>query len=222
MAELNFNGIGMDGLSLGKLRLHQDGLDFRDKSGAKIRTIGRDSVSAAKWGVYGNRSQVKLDLRDGGFARMDGFDKTDYEKLNSYFLTGYGLELHREDVACNGAHFGEVSLMNRNLVLNSVDNRPVMELKLDDVVQCVIPPNSRDEIEIQFQESDAGDREADSLVQITFHLPFAEDLEEGTEDSLSTAERLQQEIMATGVIQSTTGNVIVEFSKEQVLFFELA
>lgn len=216
--ELNFNGVGMDGHSLGKLRLHLNGIDFRDKSGANVRNIDRDSVSSIKWGIYGSRAQVKLDFRDGSFARLDGFEKADFEKLNTFFGSAFGLAIQREDGECNGANFGEIALRNKNLVLSSVDARPVLELKLDNIVQCVIPPNSRDEIEFQFQESDNGDREADTLVQITLHLPVSEDAEEDLEvDQVSSAERLQQEIMATGVIQSVTGNVIVEFSKEQVL-----
>ena len=142
----------------------------------------------------------------------------DFEKLGAFFGSVFGLEMQREDAASSGANFGEISLKNKNLVLSSADARSVLELKLDNIVQCVIPPNSRDEIEFQFQESDNGDREADTLVQITLHLPVSEDAEEDLEgDQVSSAERLQQEIMTTGVIQSATGNVLVEFSKEQVI-----
>jgi hypothetical protein len=85
-----------------------------------------------------------------------------------------------------------------------------MFLKLNDVSQCVVPANNRDDIEIQFADSQAKERTEDCLVQITLHFP-----KEENEDGLTLAEEYHKSIMDTGAIKSVTGDIIVEFSKEQ-------
>jgi hypothetical protein len=91
-----------------------------------------------------------------------------------------------------------------------VNNKNIFNLKLDHVSQCVVPANNRDDIEIQFADSQARERVEDCLVQITFHFP-----KEETEDGLTIAEDYHRQIMGTGAIKSVMGDIIVEFSKEQ-------
>jgi hypothetical protein len=93
----------------------------------------------------------------------------------------------------------------------SVQNKPIFDLRLENVSLCVVPANNRDEIEIQFLENDKSEKlQEDALVQITFHFPAGED-----DNELTQAETFQKSIMNTGVIRSITGNIIAEFSKEQ-------
>lgn len=93
---------------------------------------------------------------------------------------------------------------------SAVNHKNIFVLKLDNVSQCVVPANNRDDIEIQFADSQARERHEDCLVQVTFHFPKDE-----TEEGVSIAEDYHQQIMGTGAIKSVTGDILVEFSKEQ-------
>ena len=101
--------------------------------------------------------------------------------------------------------------MDSQLLLSSaVSSKNIFVLKLDNVSQCVVPANNRDDIEIQFTDSQQKERSEDCLVQVTLHFPKDE-----TEDGLTIAEDYHRQIMDTGAIKSVTGDIIVEFSKEQ-------
>lgn len=88
-------------------------------------------------------------------------------------------------------------------------NKQVFEMRLDKVAQCVIG-NNRNEVEVQFQEGD--DKDGDMISQIRMYFPPGEDEEEEEE---SRAEEFQRSVMERGSLSSITGDVIVEFSKDQ-------
>jgi hypothetical protein len=106
----------------------------------------------------------------------------------------------------------------------------VFELKLNNVSQCVLPGNSKDEVEIQFHESDTVDKEEDMLVHVRLRFPSLpgkgegeddEEEEEGAEGGaggMTPAESFQKSIMEQGMIRSVTGNVIAEFTQDQGTF----
>jgi hypothetical protein len=104
-----------------------------------------------------------------------------------------------------------VKILNNEIVLEStISSRPILNIKVDNIALCVVPATNRDEIEIQFVETEKVDRHDDGLVQMTLHFPSGED-----DEGASQAEQFQKSIMNTGVIRSVTGNIIAEFSKEQ-------
>ncbi len=110
-------------------------------------------------------------------------------------------------------NFGEISLDEKTIKLNSVNGKNILELPMMNAVQAVVPQSNRDDLEIQFNENDA-DKEADSLLQVTFHFPPPEVDEEGNVEETTPAQAFQTEIMNLGVIKSIKGNTICEFSKE--------
>lgn len=81
----------------------------------------------------------------------------------------------------------------------------------DNVALCVVPTSNRDEMEVQFRESDNADKEEDGLAQITFH--FAPQQDENEEES--AAEIFKKAVMNSGIIQSMKDKVIVEFTKDE-------
>ena len=113
-------------------------------------------------------------------------------------------------MSSDGANFGDVSLKDKVLQMTSINGLPCFELRLDNVAQCVVPANNRDELEIHFPENEAAEKDEDCLVQITMHFPAGEDPSED-----SPAQEFQKDIMNTGVIRSITGDIICEFSKDQ-------
>lgn len=106
----------------------------------------------------------------------------------------------------------------------------IFELKLNNVSQCVLPGNSKDEVEVQFHESDSVDKEEETLVHIRLRFPSNpgkeekdgdeenEEDEDEREDTETQAEKFQKSIMERGMIRSITGNVIAEFTQDQGTF----
>ena len=113
--------------------------------------------------------------------------------------------------ACN---YGEIAVTDRAIDFNSMEGSSILNLKLEQISQCVVPASNRDEVEIHFHEDDKGHHKDDVLAQITFHFPVDEDNEEDE----TKAEEFKKKVVDTGVIRSVTGDVIVEFTKEQANF----
>ena len=90
-------------------------------------------------------------------------------------------------------------------------------MKLDNVSSCVIPQLSRDDVELLFQEADV--REDDIITQMTIHFPPViineDDDDEEADQAAAPAEVFQKQILDAGLITTVTGNVIVEFTKDQ-------
>lgn len=129
--------------------------------------------------------------------------------------------------ASDGANYGflELKAERRRVAMTSLSSKQIFEVSLDHVAQCVV--NNRDDLEIQFQESDMR-RDEDCLVQLTFHFPKglddgekeveSGDEEENEEAKDSKAEEFKKLIVDTGAIDSTSGSTLVEFSKEEANF----
>ena len=116
-------------------------------------------------------------------------------------------------IACEGTNYGALTLDQTALVMTSAiaSNKNIFTMKLDNASLCVVPMNNKDELEVHFHEREDGDREEDCLVQMTLHFPGVDD----DEAELTTAESMKQSILDCGVLRSTTGDIIAEFSKDQ-------
>lgn len=91
----------------------------------------------------------------------------------------------------------------------------MMSLDLAEVSQCVLPGNNRNEVELQFPESDAIEANNDQLVSIRFYIPPDPEVDPSDRTVKSSAELLQQRIMQMANIRKTTGDVIGKFEKTQ-------
>lgn len=81
-----------------------------------------------------------------------------------------------------------------------------------------MPGTNRNEIELQFPESDAVEAGTDQLVSIRFYIPPNLDADTTDKQAPTAAETLQQRIMQTASIRKTTGDVLVSFPLEQGTF----
>jgi len=124
--------------------------------------------------------------------------------------------------ASEGANFGNLNIReNDSIIMTSMNSKSILNFSLSNVIQCVVPSNNYNELEIQFQENDTR-KDEDSLVQITFHFPK---LQENEQDGESDEDREEEEretpaevfhksILETGAIQDIAGDILVEFPRE--------
>ena len=143
-----------------------------------------------------------------------------------------------------GEHFGNLTIEgNRLKMTNAHTDKTTFDFSLENVAQCVLPQNNRNEVELQFQESDTRGVEDDNLVQVTFHFADKKiskkktikieedengvtessekqeaDKDDDDEDADTEAEVFHKSIVDTGIIKTLTGSVIVEFTSAQGTF----
>src|SRR6056297_677288 len=131
-----FENIGLSGQSVGTLTFTGKGLEWRGPSNAK--TVQAKDILRASWSVFGKWGHLRLFLKNGKALRCDGFLRTEEERVREVFQSNYSLSLEREVLNSGGANYGDLIFEDNTLVM-SLEDKPVLELPLGAVSQCVLP-----------------------------------------------------------------------------------
>mmetsp|Transcript_6135 Transcript_6135/g.12075 ORF Transcript_6135/g.12075 Transcript_6135/m.12075 type:complete len:808 (+) Transcript_6135:176-2599(+) len=216
----------------------------REEGGATVststRNIPKNNIEKAAWSVFGKSGHLRVNFepREGKAShqhemRFDGFPIAAYETLKDAFQENYDIEVTKLNLSSAGTQYGQSKIKGKKLVfkhciLEDADEEgeefevrtgdEMMSLDLAEVSQCVLPGNNRNEIELQFPESDAVEANNDQLVSVRFFIPPDPESDPSDKTIKSSAELLQQRIMQMANIRKTTGDVIVEFDLEKGSF----
>ena len=127
-----------------------------------------------------------------------------------------------------GSSFGVHELKNSRMTIsqsvlnedeeNIVPGKEMMSFDLREVSQCVTPGNNRNEIEIQFHESDTLEKNSDQLVQIRFYVPPDPEVDPTDKTVETEAQNLLSAIMSDENIKQTTGKAMAEFEESTFLY----
>ena len=165
--------------------------------------------------------------------RFDGFPPSDFNSLSDAFTSMYGITLKRHSMSSAGNSWGNTDISNKHLVFRQCrledadeegeefepqDGDEMMSLDLGEVSQCVLPGNNRNEIEMQFLESDTVEAGTDQLVAVRFYVPPDADSDPTDKDAPTSAEVLQSHIMNIASVKKTSGSIIAEFDENKGTF----
>jgi hypothetical protein len=237
--------IGLHGHSVGTFACETGGIKWKsalfgrddDVTSGAARSIPKDAIVNAQWTVFGRSAHLRIQTTPTSKLqhemRFDGFPPTDFDTLKDVLKDKFGLELTKYSMSAAGTQFGLSRMSGKKLtfrhcILEDADEEgeefepregeEMLSLDLGDVSQCVLPGNNRNEIELQFPESDAVEANNDQLVSIRFYIPPDPEADPADRTFKSSAELLQQRIMSTANIRKTTGDVIVEFDHDKGSF----
>jgi hypothetical protein len=153
------------------------------------RNVPKSQIVGAQWTVFGRSGHLRVQTKGGGNLkgelRFDGFPPNDYDDLKNCLQSRYGVALKTLAVSSAGGQYGIAAVSsaaagsaNKNLVLrrcvlDEMDEEgqefepraedEMMSLDLAEVSQCVLPGNNRNEVELQFPESDTVEAGTDQL-----------------------------------------------------------
>ncbi|GAX14828.1 structure-specific recognition protein 1 [Fistulifera solaris] len=239
--------IGLHGHSMGTLSLTKERITWKgaltgggtaddDFQGTMVRNIPALSIKGAQWTVFGRSGHLRIQIQDDKLPhelRFDGFPAQDIDILKDALQQQYNIAMQLHPMSSAGTQYGLTSvkgkqLVFRHCVLDEINEegqefepRPeheMMSLNLAEVSQCVLPGNNRNEIEVQFPESDAVEAGTDQLVSIRFYIPPDLDADPSDKTAPTAAELLQAKIMATAQVRKTTGDVICTFDAAKGTF----
>ena len=153
------------------------------------RTVPSRALKGAQWTVFGRSGHVRIQTNsEKGLPhelRFDGFPYTDYEKLKETLQDLYSIELTKQTMSSAGSSFGNTDVKGRNLVFRQCiledadeegeefeprDGDEMMSMNLAEVSQCVLPGNNRNEIELQFHESDTVEAGTDQCGKLIVYM----------------------------------------------------
>jgi len=207
------------------------------------RFIPYKSITGGQWTVFGRSGHLRIQsLQDststnssqGSEFRFDGFPPTDFDNLRGTLSKLYTIDVQKLPIDSSGTSFGLTNistnghLLFRECILDEDeeegeefeprDGDEMMSMNLSEVGQCVMQGNTRNEIELQFHESDTVEAGTDQLVSIRFYVPPDPDADAGDKESPTPAEIFQQRILTVANIKNTAGNEIVSFTEAQGTF----
>jgi len=209
------------------------------------RILPKESIAGALWTVFGRSGHLRVltkpppkgssseTTKHQSALRFDGFPPGDYDALNEAFSQLYGLSLKKHSMSAAGNSWGNTDIVNKHLVFRQCrledadeegeefepeDGDEMLSLDLGEVSQCVLPGNNRNEIEMQFLESDTVEAGTDQLVAIRFYVPPDADADPTDKDAATSAEVLQSHIMQIASVKKTSGSIIAEFDENKGTF----
>jgi len=204
------------------------------------RILPKKVIASALWTVFGKSGHVRVltkPVKTGEKAptavRFDGFPPGDYDVLAEAFHAMYGVTLKRHSMSSAGNSWGNTDISNKHLVFRQCrledadeegeefepqDGEEMLSLDLGEVSQCVLPGNNRNEIEMQFMESDAVEAGTDQLVAVRFYVPPDADADPTDREASTSAEVLQSHIMQIASVKKTSGSIIAEFDENKGTF----
>eukprot|EP00970_Alexandrium_tamarense_P020835 scaffold15735_cov193-Alexandrium_tamarense.AAC.2 len=205
------------------------------------RTLPQNAIAGALWTIFGKSGHLRVLTKtlEGSKTklpaalRFDGFPPSDFDRLTEAFQTMYGITLKRHSMSSAGASWGNTDIANKHLVFRQCmledadedgeefeprDGEEMLSLDLGEVSQCVLPGNNRNEIEMQFLESDTVEAGTDQLVAIRFYVPPDQDADPTDKDAPTSAELLQSRITEVASVKKTSGAIIAEFDENKGTF----
>mmetsp|Transcript_18496 Transcript_18496/g.26118 ORF Transcript_18496/g.26118 Transcript_18496/m.26118 type:complete len:953 (+) Transcript_18496:319-3177(+) len=240
---VSWNHIGLHGYSVGTFTADNRGIHWKSALGAgtpedassESKHLSRKVLAGAKWTVFGRSAHLRVELKNSSEWRLDGFPPSDYETIKTTLKSKYNIDVTKHSMCTAGESFGNTTIQTSNnhlafhqCILEDADEEgqefeprdgdEMMTLDLKQVSQCVLPGNNRNEIELQFPESDTVEVGTDQLVSIRFYIPPDPEADPQDKAQPSAAELVQSRIMKTANIKNTTGDVICEFDENRGTF----
>ncbi|KAL3905362.1 MAG: hypothetical protein SGARI_004498, partial [Bacillariaceae sp.] len=238
--------IGLHGHSVGAFAVSDEGVQWKsailgrdDGSTSTTRNIPKSVIQKAQYTMFGKSLYLRIATKPEENKklhhemRFDGFPTGDADTLKELFQDKLGVELQKHNISAAGTQYGLSKINGKKLtfshcVLEDADEEgeefevrkgdEMMSLDLAEVSQCVLPGNNRNELEIQWPESDTIEANNDQLVSIRFYIPPDPEADPSDKTQKTSAELLQGRIMQMANIRKTTGDVIVEFDLEKGSF----
>jgi structure-specific recognition protein 1 len=169
-----------------------------DLSTLTTRKIAASRLKAAIWTWMGkNIGLLRIAIANSDSKqtyqqdwRLDGFPASDFDLLKAKLDALYQIDLQIGNMSAAGTQYGIPSIKNKWLTLSHcnlqddlneegqefevVVSEPICHLDLNEITQCVIPGNNnRNEIELQFPESDTIEAGTDQLGTLTSQSSFS-------------------------------------------------
>lgn len=158
----------------------------RDDEYSTTKIIPASVMKGVLWTVFGKSGHLRIQIHTEKEnsknlkheLRFDGFPTADFDLLKDTLKQNFDCDLQQHNMSSAGTQYGLTTLQGKNLVfkhcvLDEMNEEgqefepraedEMLSLDLAEVSQCVLPGTNRNEIELQFPESDAVEAGTDQL-----------------------------------------------------------
>ncbi|PIO72510.1 structure-specific recognition protein [Teladorsagia circumcincta] len=187
----------------GRVKLGESMIQFKNEKTGKLSTINASELDGLNWQRLGNRPGLKMRCSDGKKIRVGGFKDSDLDKIRQFAQKNWHKEVEHNDLVLKGWNYGNCQVDGQSVEF-TLDNKPVFEVPLSNVANCV---GNKSEATLEFHQNDDCPT---SLIEMRFHMPADVDDEES-----DPVEEFRKAVMAFAGIETETGQPVA--SLQQIL-----
>ncbi|KAK5986077.1 FACT complex subunit SSRP1 [Trichostrongylus colubriformis] len=158
-------------LNPGRVKLAESMIQFKNEKTGKLSTISASELDGLNWQRLGNRPGLKMRCSDGKKIRLGGFKDSDLEKIRQFAQKNWHKEVEHNELVLKGWNYGNCQVDGQSVEF-TLDNKPVFEVPLSNVANCV---GNKSEATLEFHQNDDCPT---SLIEMRFHMPADVDDEE--------------------------------------------
>ena len=192
-------------LNGGKLKLHKNGVVFKNNKTGKVEQLNSSDLTSVKWMKVAFGYEVKFVLNSGAQFKFEGFKESDFDKISNFISSNFSTELEEIELSVKGWNWGSTQFTDSVLSFD-VDNKPAFEIPLKDVSAATTGKN---EVTLEFHQHD--DAEI-ALMEMRFYVPPNND---GTD--ADTVKTFHEKVLAQADVIQATGDAIVTFEEVAIL-----
>lgn len=213
----------------GRMRIADSGLGWKVSSASGTNSapflLPSEEILAALWSRGSRGYELRVQTKNQGVIRLDGFDGEDFAKMKQELQRSFHLALEHKEHSLRGWNWGNTDLARNELVFQ-YNNKPNFEIPYSEIANSNL--TGKNEVAVEFALS--GEKAGDEMVEMRLYVPGTVENETTktvtTEDGSEKQEEETEEVSAASVfyeqlkdkanIGQVAGEAIVSFS--DVLF----
>lgn len=214
----------------GRMRIADSGLGWKAASssanGSAPFLLPSEEILAAQWSRGSRGYELRVQTKNQGVVRLDGFDPEDFSKMKQELQRNFHLTLEHKEHSLRGWNWGTTDLA-RNELIFQIHNKPDFEIPYSEITNSNL--TGKNEVALEFSLNN-DDKAGDEIVEMRFYIPGTVEnettktvkTEEGEEkqeeeiEEVSAASVFYDQLKDKADIGQVAGEAIVSFS--DVLF----
>ena len=209
----------------GRMRVADSGLGWKVLSSVKPNSgpflLSAEEILAALWSRGSKGYELRIQTKNQGVVRLDGFDNEDFSKMKQELQRNFQLALEHKEHSLRGWNWGTADLARNELVFQ-YNNKPTFEIPYSEIANSNL--TGKNELAVEFSLN--GEKAGDEMVEMRLYVPGTvanettktvtnEDGKEEQEDEteeVSAASVFYDQLKDKANIGQVAGEAIVSFS----------
>lgn len=177
-----------------KIKFDTSSFTFKNRSTNKTEKVEHGTIDDLFWLKRARGYCFNVRTTDGLSHSFDGFQESDYQKLNDFTSKYFKKTIEKKDLSVKGWNWGKPNFQGEMMAFEQ-EGRQAYELPLKNISNTAVTKN---EAVLQFNQNDDA---SVSLMEIRFHIPTAASFGGDAENEEEPAQQFIQKVLEKADIQ---------------------
>ncbi|ODQ59814.1 hypothetical protein WICANDRAFT_91746 [Wickerhamomyces anomalus NRRL Y-366-8] len=222
MSNLDFERIYLNqSKANGRFRIAESGLGWKAAStgGSANKTqpflLPSDELSSAQWSRGSRGWELRIQTKNKGVAKLDGFDQQDFNQLKNELQRLFNIQLDHKEHSLRGWNWGNTDLARNELVFN-VSGKPAFEISYNQINNSNLAAKNEVAIDMNLINEN-NDTAGDELVELRFYIPGTvpyedDDVAEEDREEKTSAAAFYDQLKEKADIGQVAGEALASFT----------